>query len=427
VGEPVQGQREVVRFLSDCEEIWHRQFPGLHRRAQWHIASHLCTKGRTGAALGELSGIVKQVFLLDDATVRERIGDLVNEGLCTVEPPDSALSARTIVVPRDGLLNRFDAYLLEVSGRLLATAAALDPTLHRGPLRHIDSDSREIVLHAVECCRNDTIGGLERFFDDVGLSRARRLDARRHLLSASHWWLTLSALRHRYDRPADADGDGILADEMAASLLSLIRQNFQTTRDHIGYLLQLGILERRQGRALRVALAQAPGAQFDRVLAEAARELPRTARQLPDAVSDIESTAVIRVPSDVREPAHLLVVTRPGEPDREVPIGREPLIIGRAPDSGVVLGAIEVSRAHCRITLADGVVRATDLRSTNGTLVDGKRIDDTIVLEPDMALQIGPYRLEYRRRQDADPEATRRAEGLGSRVTVLRPPRRSRA
>ncbi|MGH7155613.1 MAG: FHA domain-containing protein, partial [Acetobacteraceae bacterium] len=132
---------------------------------------------------------------------------------------------------------------------------------------------------------------------------------------------------------------------------------------------------------------------------------------------------------------HVLVVTRSGEPDREVPIGREPLIIGRAPDSSVVLGAIEVSRAHCRITLADGVVRATDLRSTNGTLINGERINDTIVLEPDMALQIGPYRLDYRRRQnadpntdpDADPDATGRAEGLGPGVTVLRPPRRSRA
>ena len=69
----MQVEREVVRFLSAYQTIWHVHFPLLFRRAQWHIVTHLCTIGRDGAAVGELYGLVKQVFLLDDSTVKERI------------------------------------------------------------------------------------------------------------------------------------------------------------------------------------------------------------------------------------------------------------------------------------------------------------------------------------------------------------------
>jgi len=411
----VQGQREIIRFLAQCEAVWHRRFPALHRRAQWHIASYLCTRGRTGAAVGELSGMVKQVFLLDDATVRERVSEMVALGLCTLDPPDTAVSARTIVVPAPPLLEQFDAYLLELAATLLSTVTALDPAFRAAAPSHIDGESRQSLLHAVECCRNDTIGALERVFDETGLSRARRLDARRHLLSASHWGLLLEALAHRYGIvTTPQDGDGILADQMAATLLSLIRQNFQTTRDHIAYLMQLGLLERRQGRALRVALAEPVARQFDRALAQAAAELPRITRGMLQQETEAGRTATVRTrtrPGDATE-GHVLLISRSNEPDREVPISTDPIIIGRAPGSGVLLSAVEVSRAHCRVALTEHGVTATDLNSTNGTLMDGRRITGTTTLTPESVLHIGPYRLEYQRRGVPDPEATMRPLGV---------------
>jgi hypothetical protein len=288
--------------------------------------------------------------------------------------------------------------------------------------------ARQKLLQAVECCRNDAIGALERVFDASGLSRARRLDARRHLLSPSHWVLMLEALQHRYGMISQEEGsDGLLADQMAATLLSLIRQNFQTTRDHIAYLMKLGLLERRSGRALRVALPDSAGEQFDRALAEAAMELPRIAHQLPEA--DPERTAISRAPT---QPAdlridHILLIQRPGEPDRKVSIGTDPVVIGRAVGSDIVLAAPEVSRAHCRITLAGNRVTATDLNSTNGTLVNGRLITDSTTLVPFSVLQIGPYRLEYQSRGGGDVESTIRAARLPSSATMLRSHRRSSA
>ena len=64
------------------------------------------------------------------------------------------------------------------------------------------------------------------------------------------------AVELRYGVSAFAGSEqGILADQMAASLLNLTGQNFQTTRDHIAYLISLGLLERQSGKSLRVALS----------------------------------------------------------------------------------------------------------------------------------------------------------------------------
>jgi hypothetical protein len=400
----VQAQREIVGFLSAYQEIWHRFFPDLHRRGQWHLVCHLCVRARDGAPVGELSGMVKQVFLLDDATVRERLGELNRLGFSVLEPADRPVSARTLVVPTPLLTTKFDAHLIETARRLLETALPGNAPRHRAaPARidaQIDAETRRQLLTAIEACDHAWVAALERVLETMGLSVARRLEARRHLLSPSHRLLTLIALRNWYGLPPQDDGEGLLADEMAAELLRLQRQNFQTTRDHIAGLLQLGLLERCSGRALRVALAERAATELDAALGQAAGDLAALALALGGGEVDIDKTGISRVPAEP-DVARVLVVTRDGEPDQCVALGSEPLVIGRAPSSGLMLAATEVSRAHCRIAVVGEGVSIADLESTNGTFVDGKRIAGTVTLPQGVEVQIGPFRLRWEPAEDA--------------------------
>ncbi|HUB15376.1 MAG TPA: FHA domain-containing protein [Acetobacteraceae bacterium] len=398
----VQAQREIVGFLSAYQETWHRFFPDLHRRGQWHLVSHLCARARGGAPVGELSGMVKQVFLLDDATVRERLGELYRLGFCTVDPPDRPVSARTLVVPTQLLTAKFDGHLIETAARLLETALAGPPARPRHAPMQLESETRRKLLGAIEICDRAWVDALERVLESMGLSVARRMEARRHLLSPSHRLLTLLALRHRYGLPPQDDGEGLLADDMAAELLRLQRQNFQTTRDHIAALLQLGLLERRAGRALRVALAETAAAELDAGLTQIAEDLTRVAGSLSGAAEeerDVEATAISHTPIEPLatpvETARILVVAREGEAEQRVALGSEPLVIGRAPASGLMLSAHEVSRAHCRIEAVGDAVSITDLDSTNGTFVGGRRIVGAVALPKEVAVQVGPFRLHW--------------------------------
>jgi len=64
--------RAVVQYWIEYWAIWHRAFPRLHKRAHWHIVVHLCRHAQGGMALGELFGLIRQLLLLEDATVRDR-------------------------------------------------------------------------------------------------------------------------------------------------------------------------------------------------------------------------------------------------------------------------------------------------------------------------------------------------------------------
>ena len=69
-------------------------------------------------------------------------------------------------------------------------------------------------------------------------------------------------------------------------------------------------------------------------------------------------------------------------------------LIGRAPDVQVALLDGEVSRHHARIVLIGGQVCLEDLGSTNGTLLNGDRIDRARLHDGDVIV-IGITELVY--------------------------------
>lgn len=66
--------------------------------------------------------------------------------------------------------------------------------------------------------------------------------------------------------------------------------------------------------------------------------------------------------------------------------------VGRAPRADFVVDAPLVSRLHCRLTLQDGGLLVEDLDSTNGTFVNGIRVQRTLMTTGD-TLKVG--RVEF--------------------------------
>ena len=67
--------------------------------------------------------------------------------------------------------------------------------------------------------------------------------------------------------------------------------------------------------------------------------------------------------------------------------------IGRATGADFIVDAALISRVHCRLTaLSDGELEVRDLESTNGTYVNGERIE-TARLAPGDRLQVGRVEL----------------------------------
>ena len=67
--------------------------------------------------------------------------------------------------------------------------------------------------------------------------------------------------------------------------------------------------------------------------------------------------------------------------------------LGRATGADFIVDAALVSRVHCRLTaLPDGQLEVRDLESTNGTFVNGERVEQAHLTDGDR-LQVGRLEL----------------------------------
>lgn len=91
-----------------------------------------------------------------------------------------------------------------------------------------------------------------------------------------------------------------------------------------------------------------------------------------------------------------------GVPSRYV-VSPTGLRIGRTIPADIVIPDPNVSRVHCLIELADDRLQVSDLKSTNGTYIDGKRIHGRAFLDLGSIIQVGDtmFRHKLRRRAEA--------------------------
>lgn len=100
-------------------------------------------------------------------------------------------------------------------------------------------------------------------------------------------------------------------------------------------------------------------------------------------------------PAVPRGPSHLLVTSGDLMGTR-ITLTGAPVLIGRAPDSTLVLNDDYASNRHARISLQDGMWVAEDLGSTNGTYLGQRKLDGPVPMEMGVPLRIGRTVLELR-------------------------------
>jgi pSer/pThr/pTyr-binding forkhead associated (FHA) protein len=83
--------------------------------------------------------------------------------------------------------------------------------------------------------------------------------------------------------------------------------------------------------------------------------------------------------------------------------------IGRAPRADFRVDVALVSRVHCRLAAGAGEIEAVDLKSTNGTYVNGERVTRRLLRDGDR-LRVGAVELVVTRTTSGDDRAADRPE-----------------
>jgi predicted component of type VI protein secretion system len=105
-------------------------------------------------------------------------------------------------------------------------------------------------------------------------------------------------------------------------------------------------------------------------------------------------------------PTPQLVMRAGPNPGKNFTLSKNEIVLGRDVSADIVINAAEVSRRHTRLRLEAGQYIIDDLGSTNGTFVNGQRINNPQPLRPGDIIMLGEAATLVYEISQFDPSAT---------------------
>ncbi|KJL40324.1 FHA domain-containing protein FhaB/FipA [Microbacterium trichothecenolyticum] len=123
------------------------------------------------------------------------------------------------------------------------------------------------------------------------------------------------------------------------------------------------------------------------------------------AASSVTAPVAAAVPAPAAKPggpattatASRIVITSGPKTGLELPLGNEPLTIGRSSESGLVVRDDYTSSHHARLVLWGDQWMIQDLDSTNGTWHDGVRVTAPVPVNLGAPIKVGATTFELRK------------------------------
>ena len=131
---------------------------------------------------------------------------------------------------------------------------------------------------------------------------------------------------------------------------------------------------------------------------------------LPPDNDDSQATQFF-VGADRQDNFHCLEISGGELGERRYVVSPQGLRIGRSPPADIILSDRQVSRSHCMVELDGGNLKITDLQSTNGTFVDGKRVERCASLPVGSVLSVGTITMRHQVRSARVVSERRQAVG----------------
>ena len=101
---------------------------------------------------------------------------------------------------------------------------------------------------------------------------------------------------------------------------------------------------------------------------------------------------------------YVKLVVAKGKPKcREIPLPPTIFVIGRGPQCHLRPHCSRVSKLHCAIARWAGKVVVRDLKSSNGTFINDRRINGEVKVADGDTLRVGSLRFTFRIKTETDP------------------------
>ena len=262
--------RVVARFLCEYHKIWQIYFPGLNKRAHWHVIFSARTGGDEPIACRSIHRTLYGFYGTDIRTCIERVKDCERDGFIRIVDPSNRpciASPGCLILPTAKLHESFDRHACDTIAEVCAAFG--------------DGDSRP--LPAVECddaaiaAIFDFFGAYEKKWRETSelVVRQKRLtpahvnDAMDHLVTYQYWAIVMLLWWASPFADSETQSPALVIDEINSRMWDALRLGHLAIKERVGNLIRWGFFaEETIKKHKAVALIPVAGSAISQSLAD---------------------------------------------------------------------------------------------------------------------------------------------------------------
>ena len=262
--------RVVARFLSEYHKNWQNNFPGLNKRAHWHVIFSARLAGKDGVSCRTIHRALYGSYGTDIRTCVERIHDCEQDGFVRVFDAAArpcVASAGCLIGATDQLRECFDRHCRATIDELRA-ACGEGERRFPPPIRCDDDKVSAIFqfFHAYDQKWRETAETVVR---QKQLTPAFHNDAMDHLVTYQYWAIAMLLWSAS---PFGNDGTGspaLVVDEVNSKMWDTLRLGHLAIRERVDNLIRWGFFsEQTIKKHKAVAMTPFAGTMVGKGLAE---------------------------------------------------------------------------------------------------------------------------------------------------------------
>lgn len=239
-------QRVVARFLLNYYEIWGKYFPGLNKRAHWHVIFMARTCDEGGVSSRAVHRKLYGSYGTDIRTCIERIKDCERDGFIRVFDPANqtcVASAGSLIGPTERLFESFDAHcrdtIVEVCATIGEAGVGVDDEITCDD--HLISEIYQFFGSCDQKWRETS----EQVVKGKGLTPAHVEDAMDHLVTYQYWAIVMllwSASAFGGDR---VGAEALVIDEIISRMWDRLQLGHLAIKERVANLIRWGFFDER--------------------------------------------------------------------------------------------------------------------------------------------------------------------------------------
>jgi hypothetical protein len=281
--------RVVARFLSEYHKNWQNNFPGLNKRAHWHIIFSARLAGDDGVSCRSIHRALYGSYGTDIRTCIERINDCERDGFVTVF--DAAArpclaSAGCLIGATSKLRECFERHCRATIDELRA-ACGDGERRFASPIR-CDDDMISAIFQFFHAYDEKWRETAETVVRQKRLTPAFHDDAMDHLVTYQYWAIAMLLWSAT---PSGSDGAGspaLVVDEVNSKMWDALRLGHLAIRERVGNLIRWGFFsEQTIKKHKAVAMTPYAGTMIGKGLAETRPLLDQLYRKIAAPAAEI--------------------------------------------------------------------------------------------------------------------------------------------